>query len=151
GAVAGQDLGLGVDGQAAHGVVDACSDLDGVVGRGVQGVGEAGAAKLLVHAGGHGRVPLVHGGGKGGGVHAHGLGQLLIGLAGHGVAVFDVALDDAGGVGHGLVDDQPAVAAGLGDLGGRDHVAGAHLVGEAVALGVDQDGAVAAQALSDQG
>ena len=36
-------------------------------------------------------------------------------------------------------DSQPAVAAGLGDLGGGNHVAGADLVGEALAFGVDQN------------
>ena len=48
-------------------------------------------------------------------------------------------------------DDQPAVAAGLSDLSGGDDVAGADLVDEALALGVDQHSAVAAQTLGDQG
>ena len=59
--------------------------------------------------------------------------------------------DIAGSIDHSLIHHQPAVAAGLCDLGCGDHVTGAHFVDEALALGVDQHSAVAAQALGDQG
>ena len=43
-----EDVGLGVDLQAAHGVVDTGGDFDSVVGTVVEGVGEAGAAEVGV-------------------------------------------------------------------------------------------------------
>ena len=146
-----QHLGVGVDLQAAHGVMDTGGDLHSVVGSGVQGVGEAGAAEVGVILGLNVAVPLLHGLCEGSGIDAHSLAQLLVGSAGDGVALLDVALNDAGSIDHGLIDDQPAVAAGLSDLSGRDDVTGADLVDEALAFLVDEDSAVAAQALGDEG
>ena len=150
-AVLVQHLGVGVDLQTAHGVVDAGSDLDGIVGSGVQGVGEAGAAKVGVVLCLNIAVPVVHGLSESSLIDAHGLAQLLVGSTGDGVALLDVALNDAGVVDHRLIDDQPTVAAGLSDLSSRDDVAGADLVDEALAFGVDEDRAVAAQTLGDEG
>ena len=146
-----QHFRVGVDGQTAHGVVDTGSDLDGIVGSGIQRVCKAGTAKLGVGLIGHALVPVVHGLGKGRLVHANGLGQFLVGSALRGIAFLDVALDDAGSIGHGLIDHQPAVAARLCDLSSGNHVTGAHFVNEALAVSVDQDRAIAAQALGDQG
>ena len=131
--------------------MDTGGDLHSVVGSGVQGVGEAGAAKVGVILGLNVAVPLLHGLCEGSCIDAHSLAQLLVGSAGDGVALLDVALDDAGSIDHGLIDDQPAVAAGLSDLSGGDDVTGADLVDEALAFLVDEDSAVAAQALGDEG
>ena len=151
GTVSLQHLSVGVDLQAAHGVMHTSGDLDGVVRSGVQGVREAGTAEVGVVLGLNIAIPGVHGLGKSSLIDAHGLAQFLVGLTGHGVALLDVALDDAGSIDHSLIDHQPAVAAGLCDLGCGDHVTGTHFVDEALALGVDQHGTVAAQALGDQG
>ena len=149
-AVLVQDFGVGDDLQAAHGVVHACGDLDGIVGSGIQLVCKAGAAEVGVVLGLNIAVPGVHGLGQSGTVHADLLSQLLVGLALEGIALLDVALDDAGIIDHLLINDQPAVAAGLSDLSGGDNVTGTDFVNEALALGIDQHSTVAAQALGDQ-
>ena len=131
-------------------MVHTCGDLDSVVGSGIQSLCKASTAKVGVVLGGNVAVPGLHGLGKSSLVHAHGLCQFLVGLAGHGVALLDVALNDAGSIDHSLIHHQPAVAAGLSDLGSGNHVTGAHFIDEALALGVDQYSAVAAQTLGDQ-
>ena len=78
-AVGVQHLCVGVDLQAAHGVVDARCDLDGVVGSGGQvAVHAVAAAELGVLTGCHRGVPGVHGLHKVGGSVA--VGQNLGGL-----------------------------------------------------------------------
>ena len=78
-AVGVQHLCIGVDLQAAHGVVDARCDLDGVVGSGGQVVVHAvAAAELGVLTGCHRGVPGVHGLHKVGGSAV--VGQNLGGL-----------------------------------------------------------------------
>ena len=78
-AVGVQHLCIGVDLQAAHGVVDARCDLDGVVGSGGQvAVHAVAAAELGILTGCHRGVPGVHGLHKVGGSVA--VGQNLGGL-----------------------------------------------------------------------
>ena len=66
---------IGVDLQAAHGVMDARGDLDRVEGSGIQGLGKAGAAKVRIILLGHAAIPHFHGGGKGIGRDLQGGGQ----------------------------------------------------------------------------
>ena len=150
GTVLGQNLGGGVNLQAAHGVVDTGGNLDGVVRSSVQGVGKAGTTELRVVLCFHIAVPGVHGLGESSLIHAQSLCQLLVGLTLRGEALLDVALDDVGSISHGLVNNQVAVAAGLSNLSSGNLVAGADFVEEALALGIDQDGTVATQAFGNQ-
>ena len=152
-AVRAQHLGAFIDADAAHRVMDARGHLDGVEGSGIQRIGEGDAAEVRVRLGGDLLVPVVHGGGKGVRRDADFLSQRFIAVrrVAEVRAALDVALDDGGSIRHLLIDDQPAEGAGLGDFRRGNHVAGADFVDEALALGVDQDRAVAAQTLGDQG
>ena len=140
----------GVDHHAAHRVMDARGNLDRVEGRGVQRLREGQTAKGLVALRVHSRVPVLHRLGEDRRIGADRLGQRLIAVAGDGVALGRVARVGGGGVHHLLVDDRVGVAALLRQLGGGDDVAGLQLVDEALALLVDEDRAVAADALGDQ-
>ena len=145
------DPGGGVDLHAAHGVVDARGDLDGVVGRLAQvGLHAGGAVEVRVLLIRHVLIPLCQGVGQGGGVDLQLLRQGLDGVALDGDAGGDVFFDGLEAVAQVLVEDDVGVAAGLGQLAGGDHVAGQQLVDEALALLVDQDRAVAADALGDE-
>ena len=153
-AVGVQHLCVGVDLQAAHGVVDARCDLDGVVGSGGQvAVHAVAAAELGVLTGCHRGVPGVHGLHKVGGSvagQAHLLGQTLIAVGRDGQAVADVLLAGLQVVHDALVKDNVGVSTRLLQLGVGNRVTGGHVVAEALALGVDQDAAHAAHALGHQ-
>ena len=149
-ALDGQGLGVTVNVDAAHAVVDAGVDGDGVEGSGLKLGDEArGAAEGVLGAvdglvvGVDGSLELV-------GRDAERVGQAsqVIGLDAH----FLVLVLGAGlvVVVHGLVVHNPNLAVRLGHLGGGHDVASAHLVGEAVAGVVDQDAATAADALGDE-
>ena len=132
-------------------MVDARGDLDGVVGRLAQiRVHACGAVEVRILLVGHVLIPLGQGVGQGGRVDLQLLGQLLDGVALDGDAGGDVLFDGLQAVAQVLVEDDVGIAARLGQLAGGDHVAGQQLVDKALALLVDQDRAVAADALGDE-
>ena len=149
------DFRIGVDLDAAHGVVDARGDLDRVVRRGGEiRVHAVVAAELRVLALGDGLVPRVHGVHKvlhGVARETHVLGELLIGVARDGKAAVDELLREGDLILQMLVEDDEAVAVRLLELSLRHDVAAREVVDKALALGVHDDRAVAAHGLGEVG
>ena len=147
------DLGLGVDLDTAHRVVDARGDLDRIERGNGEILVHALAAEFLILALGDGGVPGLHGLHKvlrGLIVHPHGLGELLIGLTCHGIAAGDKLLRQRNLVHQLLIEDDEGIGAGLLQLSLGDHIAPVHIVDKTLALGVHQDGTVAAERLRNQ-
>ena len=101
----GQHFSVRVDLQTAHRVMDARRNLDGVVRSGVQRGGEGQAAERVVLLIGDGLVPGFHGRGEGRRINAQLLGQRLVAVRLHSVALGEVAVVGGRSVHHLLVED----------------------------------------------
>ena len=144
-------LVVGVDAHAAHAVVDAGVHGDGVERRGLERLDETGGAAERVLGAADALVVGVDRR-----LQRVGRDTERVGEAGQVVSLdahLAVLIAGAGAVVvvDGLVVDDPDLAAVLLELGGRHDVAGVHLVDEALAGVVHQDGAAAADALGDEG
>ena len=142
------DLGLGVDLDAAHGVVDGRRDHDGVERSLIEVARHVGAAEGVL-AGSLALLPGVDGGLEFGGGNAHLAGDFFNRGAGDAVGLLDVLVRGLQGLLHVGVEEEVGHAVLLLEDGGGDRVAGVELVEEALAVLVDEDGAVAANGFGD--
>ena len=145
-----EDLRLGVDLQTAHGVVNGGLNLDGPVRSLVESGRHVGTAELRVLAGLLVGGVLLERGFKRVGRKVRGGGEFLDVLARDGEAHLDVALDELGLGADAVVPDDPGELAGLLQFVGGHDVARQEFVREALAFGVDENGAVAADAFGNQ-
>ena len=150
-AVGINDFGAGVDMDTAHGVMDAGSDLDRIVGS---------LAQIHLHTGCASEiriificnvfVPVAECFCKGLGIHIDLFCQIFDGFTFYSNACGNIFFRCLETFAESLVEDDICVASGLFQFCCGDNISGEELIGKSLAVLIDQDSAVAADALCDQ-
>ncbi len=141
-------LGVGVNGNAAHGVMYAGSDersVERTLGNIVVKTGCASESGIVLV--GDSLVPGVDGLLENSGIHIEVLCKLLYGCALNENVVLNIALNSLYSLTESLVEYQICTAVGLLQFCGGNCRTGLHFVDKALAFLVDKDSAVAAQTL----